>query len=110
MPFVDAGYRGVDKREKAQGPTWHVACSLANASNSTPSASGRGGWRRRRTSRQVRATVEHPLHAIQNPYRQKKPSYKGLGKNEGQLFSLFGLANLVIAKKPLLALHARDAS
>jgi len=36
--------------------------------------------------------------------------YKGLAKNEAQLFSLFGLANLVIAKRQLMALHTRGAS
>lgn len=37
-------------------------------------------------------------------------SLQGLGQNEAQLFSLFALANLVIAKKQLMALHARGAS
>ncbi len=32
----------------------------------------------------------------------KKTRYKGLTKNTAQLYSLFGLANLVIAKKKLL--------
>ncbi len=30
--FGDAGYRGVDKREEAQGPQWHFAMQPANAS------------------------------------------------------------------------------
>ncbi len=33
-----------------------------------------------------------------------------VAKNTAQLFSLFGLANLVIAKRSLLALQARGAS
>jgi IS5 family transposase len=37
----------------------------------------------------------------------KKVRYKGLAKNEAQLFSLFGLANLVIAKRRWLALDPR---
>jgi IS5 family transposase len=47
---------------------------------------------------------------IKNLFRHKKVRYKGLAKNQAQLFALFGLANLVIAKRPLLALHARGAS
>ncbi|OAK61543.1 hypothetical protein A3K87_21055 [Variovorax paradoxus] len=43
-------------------------------------------------------------------FRHKKVRYRGLAKNTAQLFSLFGLANMVIAKKPLLALHVRGAS
>jgi IS5 family transposase len=42
--------------------------------------------------------------------RHKKVRYEGLAKNEAQLFSLFGLANLVIAKRSLLDLQARGAS
>ena len=58
----------------------------------------------------VRAKVEHPFHVVKNLFRHKKVRYKGLAKNEAQLFSLFGLANLVIAKRRLLALHTRGAS
>jgi len=47
---------------------------------------------------------------IKNLFRHKKARYKGLAKNEAQLFSLFALANLVIAKSSLLRLHARGAS
>ena len=58
----------------------------------------------------VRAKVEHPFHVVKNLFRHRKARYKGLAKNEAQLFSLFGLANLVIAKRELLAIHARGAS
>jgi IS5 family transposase len=53
---------------------------------------------------------EHPFHVIKNLFRHKKVRYKGLAKNIEQLFSLFGLANLVIAKRSLLTIHTRDAS
>ncbi|KAI3601632.1 Mobile element protein, partial (plasmid) [Cupriavidus necator H850] len=45
----------------------------------------------------------HPFHVVKNLFGHKKTRYKGLAKNTAQMFSLFGLANLVIAKKPLLA-------
>ncbi|MEG1970373.1 MAG: transposase, partial [Burkholderiaceae bacterium] len=57
-----------------------------------------------------RAKVEHPFHVIKNLFRHRKLRYRDLAKNTAQLFSLFGLANLVIAKQSLLALHARAAS
>jgi IS5 family transposase len=47
---------------------------------------------------------------IKNLFRHKKVRYKGLAKNETQLFSLFGLANLVLAKRQLLDINARGAS
>ncbi len=63
-----------------------------------------------RVKAQVRARVEHPFHVIKNLFRHKKVHYKGLAKNEAQLFSLFALANLVIAKNSLLTFAARSPS
>jgi IS5 family transposase len=60
--------------------------------------------------RGARAKVEHPFHVVKNLFQHKKVRYKGLAKNEAQLFSLLGLANLVIAKRRLLALDTRGAS
>jgi len=36
-------------------------------------------------------------------FGHRKVRYKGLAKNTAQLFSLFGLANLVFARRLLLA-------
>ncbi|MEB0060391.1 transposase, partial [Variovorax sp. LG9.2] len=58
----------------------------------------------------IRAKVEHPFHVIKNLFGHRKARYKGLAKNTAQLLSLFGLANLVIAKRSLLDCHARGAS
>jgi IS5 family transposase len=64
-----------------------------------------------RIKAQVRARVEHPFHVVKNLFHHRKTRYKGLAKNAAQLFSLFGLANLVIAKRRLMALdsHGKDA-
>ena len=58
-----------------------------------------------RTKAQIRARVEHPFHVVKNLFRHRKVRYKGLAKNTAQLFSLFALANLVIAKNQLLSTH-----
>ncbi len=47
----------------------------------------------------IRAKVEHPFHVIKNLFGYRKVRYKGLAKNQAQLFSLFGLANLVLATR-----------
>ena len=109
--FGDAGYRGVDKREEAQGPHWHVAMQPGERRNLDLTRP----WARlleqaEQLKASVRAKVEHPFHVVKNLFRHKKVRYKGLAKNEAQLFSLFGLANLVIAKRQLLALDTRGAS
>ena len=117
--FADAGYAGVHKREEivnAQAGghidadvTWHVAMKRGKLK-----AMAEGRYKElitalERAKAQVRARVEHPFHVIKNLFRHKKTRYKGLAKNQAQLFSLFGLANLVIAKRRLLALHTRGA-
>ena len=57
-----------------------------------------------RVKAQIRARVEHPFHVLKNLFGHKKVRYKGLAKNTAQLYSLFGLANLVLAKDRLLNL------
>jgi IS5 family transposase len=118
--FGDAGYTGVAKREeivKAQADgsidadvRWHVAMKRGKLK-----AMPEGRYKKLITAlehakAQVRARVEHPFHVIKNLFRHRKVRYKGLAKNEAQLFSLFALANIVIAKRRLLALQARGAS
>ena len=47
--------------------------------------------------------MEHPFHVLKNLFKHRKVRYRGLAKNNAQLHSLFALANLVIAKRRLLA-------
>ena len=47
----------------------------------------------------IRAKVEHPFHVIKNLFGYQKVRYKGLAKDQAQLFSLFGLANLVLVAR-----------
>lgn len=43
----------------------------------------------------VRAKVEHPFHIIKNLFGLRKVRYRGLVKNTAQLFTLFGLNELL---------------
>ena len=62
------------------------------------------------TKASIRAKVEHPFHVVKNLLRHRKTRYKGLAKNTVQLFSLFGLANLFMARRWLLGEHTQGAS
>jgi len=108
--FADAGYQGAEKRPEAGAAAWHVAMR--------PSVRKR--WKRQprigklidyveRLKAAVRAKVEHPFHIVKNRFGLKKVRYRGLAKNTAQLFTLFGLANLLIAKRRLFALQAHGA-
>ena len=109
--FGDAGYRGVHKRDEAAGPRWHVAMQPGKRKQLDPGRKwARLLERAEQLKASIRAKVEHPFHVIKNLFKHRKVRYKGLAKNEAQLYSLFGLANIVVAKRQLLALNARGAS
>ena len=50
----------------------------------------------------MRARVEHPFHIIKNLFKHRKTRSRGLMKNTAQLQTLLALANLFIARRPLL--------
>ena len=102
----DAGSQSVDKREenRATEVTWHVAMKRGKRKALPNTRLGK------LLEKLERAKVEHPFHGVKNLFKHKKARYRGLAKNEAQLFALFGLANLTLARRPLLALRARGAS
>ena len=104
----DAGYQGVDKRPENQDApvTWHVALRPGVRRALPDDALGRLQERIEQVKASLRAKVEHPFHIIKNLFKHRKTRYRGLAKNQAQLFTLFGLANLVLAG---WRLRARDA-
>jgi IS5 family transposase len=46
----------------------------------------------------LRAKVEHPFHILKNLLGHRKARYRGLAKNTAQLYTLFGIANLMLAR------------
>ena len=69
-----------------------------------------GGQRYEHTKPTIRAKVEHPFHVVKNLFRHRQTRYKCLAKNTAQLFSLFGLDNLFIARRWSLNAHTQGAS
>jgi IS5 family transposase len=51
----------------------------------------------------VRARIEHPFRAIKRQFGHVKTRYRGLAKNRAQLFTLFGLGNLFLVRRKLMA-------
>ena len=96
--FADAGYQGVAKRPEAETKaTWHVAMKPGTRKALPDNPMGRILREREVLKAQVRAKVEHPFHVIKNRFGYKKVRYRGLAKNTAQLYSLFALANVVMA-------------
>jgi IS5 family transposase len=104
--FLDAGYTGVEKREEivAEHPEveFHVAEKRGKI-KALPEGKLKDLKKAlEKVKAQVRALVEHPFHVIKNLFGHRKARYRGLAKNQAQLYSLFALANLTLAKRSLL--------
>jgi len=110
--FGDAGYQGVEKREEnLEAPvTWHVAMKPGKRKTLPGSALGDLLERIEHAKASIRAKVEHPFHVVKNLFGHRKTRYKGLAKNTAQLFSLFGLANLILARRWLIDTNTQVAS
>jgi transposase, IS5 family len=109
---ADSGYTGIQKRPEivqaqAQGQicadlTWSVARKRGQIKSMPEGKLKELVQAIERAKAQIRARVEHPFHIVKNLFHYKKVRYKGLAKNTAQLYSLFALANLMMAKKSLL--------
>ena len=109
--YADAGYQGVEKRPENEGKTltWHVAMKRGKRKALPNTRWGKLREKIEKTKASIRSKVEHPFHVVKNLFGHRKARYRGLEKNTAQLYTLFGLANLVLAKSRLLALEARGA-
>ena len=110
--YADAGYQGVDKREEHQhrNVDWHVAMKRGKRKALGESAEDQLREKMEQVKASVRAKVEHPFHVLKNRFRHRKTRYRGLEKNQSQLYCLFGFANLVIAGKALRSVNGISAS
>ena len=108
----DSGYQGVGKREENRGKDvdWHVAMRPGKRKALARDGLGKLLEQYEQAKAQIRAKVEHAFHVIKNLFKHKKTRYRGLAKNTAQLFSLFGLANLMLARRWLLDAPAQGAS
>ena len=97
--YAEAGYQGIQKRKEVKGNpiNWHVAKRRSQV-NSLPEGEEKELVKgREKCKASIRAKVEHPFHIVKNLFRHRKARYKGLAKNNAQLYSLFALANLMLA-------------
>lgn len=59
--------------------------------------------RRNRKLASIRAKVEHPFRVIKRQFGYLKTRYRGLAKNAAQVYTLFALTNLYLARRALMA-------
>ena len=99
----DAGYTGVEKRAEIvaleRKIDWQIACKRGLIKALAEGAEKVARQAVEKTKAAVRAFVEHPFHIVKNLFRHRKVRYRGLAKNRHQLYTLFGLANVVIGAR-----------
>jgi IS5 family transposase len=102
----DAGYIGVEKREENIGKTeveWHIAAKRSKVEKMSNENVRVALEKLEKAKASIRSKVEHPFNVVKNIFKFRKTRYKGLAKNEAQLYTLFGLANLVMSRRRLPA-------
>ena len=97
--YGDVGYQGVENRDVTQGISaqWHVALRPGKCKPLPETPQGRLLEQLETIKARIRAKVEHLFHVIKNLFRHCKVRYQGLAKNTAQLYTLFAMANLVLA-------------
>jgi IS5 family transposase len=97
---ADAGYTGVEKRAEIvaleRKIDWQIARKRGQIKSLAEGAEKEVLKTLEKAKASVRAFVEHPFHIVKNIFRHRKVRYRGLAKNGHQLYTLFGLANVVI--------------
>jgi len=103
--YADAGYIGAEKRAELQDlhVTWYIAMKRGKLKAMAEGRLKALTEQAEHLKAKIRARVEHPFHIVKDLFRHRKVRYKGLAKNAAQMHTLFALANLVIAKRALLA-------
>ena len=110
--FGDAAYQGVDKREENAGSNarWHVAMKRGARKALADDDEGRALEACEVIKAKIRARVEHPFHVLKNLFGHRKSRYRGIAKNEAQLYALFALANLLLSRRRMSAFPGGSVS
>jgi IS5 family transposase len=100
---ADAGYTGVEKRAEIvaldRTIDWQIACKRGQIKTMKEGAEKAALKAVEKAKAAVRAFVEHPFHILKNIFKHRKVRYRGLAKNGHQLYTLFGLVNVMIGAR-----------
>jgi IS5 family transposase len=97
---ADAGYTGVEKRAEIvaleRTIDWQIARKRGQIKTMKEGKEKETLKAAEKAKASVRAFVEHPFHILKNIFRHRKVRCRGLAKNGHQLYTLFGLASVMI--------------
>ena len=104
---ADAGYLGVEKRPEIvaldRKIDWQIARKRGAIKTMAEGPEKAALKAAEKIKASVRAFVENPFHILKNIFRHRKVRYRGLAKNGHQLYTLFGLANVLIGARQATA-------
>jgi len=104
---ADAGDTGVEKRAEivalGRAIDWQIAGKRGQIKAMAEGPDKETHKALEKAKASVRALVEHPFHLLKNIFRHRKVRYRGLAKNGHQLYTLFGLANVIIGARQATA-------
>lgn len=97
--FGDKGYVGdKDKHQSRENGVYWGVLDKAKPKKKLSSSQKK----RNRKHASIRAKVEHPFRVVKRQFGYMKTRYRGLAKNTAQLYGLFALANLYMARGLLM--------
>ena len=98
--YGDKAYVDAQRQEdaEAEGIEWRV---LRKAKRGRKLTCADHSFNRK--SNRTRARIEHPFGIIKHLWGYRKVRYRGLAKNAAQVFTLFALANVDLARRELMA-------
>ena len=103
IAFGAAGYTGIEKRPEAtRQVNWQVAMRPGKRRALKPTPSNAILERIEHMKAQVRARGEHAFRVIKRQFGFTKVRYRGLAKNTAQLYTLFALSNVWMARRQLI--------
>ena len=108
LAYGDAGYQGIDKRSDAdESVAWQIAMrpGKRKALNKEEPADALID-KAEKLKAGIRAKVEHPFRVIKRQFGFVKVRYRRLKKNTAELFTLFALSNLWMARSKLMRAQA----
>ena len=99
--YGDKGYASDEKRRAAEdaGVLWAVKEKAQPGRMLT-----KRQWARNRRFGKMRAKVEHVFRVVKCQFGYRKVRYRGIAKNGAQVFALFALANLYLARGRLASI------
>jgi IS5 family transposase len=101
--FGDKGYFSDEAKRAAR--TAGLFYGILDKAKPKKKLSGKQERRNKKHS-SVRAKVEHPFQIVKCQWGYRKTRYRGLKKNAGQIVMLCALANIFMARRPLLRMAA----